>query len=135
MDQSQSQFKEALAQGIPIGAPLQLTGSITEYLEPDLSDARLKKQFFYTASGLLPLINADTNLVMCIYGDVSARAHILKKWGDKKSPDYTYRDIELMALGQASRGIKGFTAGQLTTQNIRIQENPQKKQGLLGRLF
>lgn len=122
------------------GAPaIMLEGKLSEYLAPEIKDAKTRDKFFYTTGSQLPLGNfTPDGSFLFMMGSIMKQTMLIEKF------EHSIKDIDIqtwqlrdMGIGQATRGIMGITASQLTEQRLRITEAGagQQKPGILGRLF
>lgn len=121
------------------GAPaIMLEGTLHGYLAPEIKDAKTRDLFFYTTGSQLPLGNfTPDGSFLLMMGSVMKQTAMLQKFeGRIKPKDIQARQLRDMGIGQATRGILGVTAAQLTEQRIRVTEGQQQpKPGILQRMF
>lgn len=121
------------------GAPaIMLEGTLQGYLAPEIKDAKTRDMFFYTTGSQLPLGNfTPDGSFLFMMGSVLKQTAMLQKFEGKiKAKDIQARQLRDMGIGQATRGIMGVTAAQLTEQRIKVTEGQgQPKPGIMQRMF
>lgn len=121
------------------GAPaIMLEGKLSEYLAPEIKDAKTREKFFYTTGSQLPLGNfTPDGSFLFMVGSVMRQTMMVEKFeGAIKDIDIQTWQLRDMGIGQATRGIMGITSAQLTEQRLRITEaSPGQSRGIMGRLF
>jgi hypothetical protein len=116
-----------------------LEGTLSQFLAPELKDAKTREKFFYTTGSQLPLGNfTPDGSFLYMMGSIMQQTMLLQKFeGRLKDIDIQAKQLRDMGIGQSTRGIMGITSSQLTEQRLRITEAnaSQGKSGIMGRLF